>query len=144
MSTLKSYYEILLEHNLVIEYHSGLLDANSYINFKKTLFSDPLFRPNLNHFIHFKDVEFDATQQDINEFILFMKTKTGAIGKRKIVLITNTPNQVVSTTIYKIMQKNLNQSVEIFSTNIKALNWLKVPSKGISTVISILIKFENQ
>lgn len=144
MSALKSYYEILIKHNLVIEYHSGILNINSYINFKKRLFNDPLFRPNLNHFIHFKNIEFDTTHQDINEFIGFMKTNSASIGKRKIALITNTPNQVVSTTLYKMMVKNLDQSIEIFSTNDKALNWLKTPSIGISSVISILIKFANK
>ncbi len=144
MSALKSYYEIILEHNLVIEYHRGILKAGSYINFKKTLFSDPLFKPNLNHFIHFKNVTFDTNKHDINEFVSFMKTNTKSIGKRKIAFITNTPNQVVSTTLYKMMLNNLNQSVEIFSTNDNALKWLKVPSLGIGAVVSILIKFANK
>ncbi|SNR73166.1 hypothetical protein SAMN06265371_11079 [Lutibacter agarilyticus] len=144
MSALKSYYEILLEINLVIEYHIGILKADSYINFKKTLFNDPLFKPNLNHFIHFKNVTFDTNKDDINEFVNFMKTNTTSIGKRKIAFITNTPNQVVSTTLYKMMLNSLNQSVEIFSTNDNALKWLKVPNLGIGAVISILIKFANK
>jgi hypothetical protein len=144
MSALKSYYEILLEHNLVIEYHSGILDIKSYINFKKSIFNNPLFKPNLDHFIHFKNVKFETTQQDINDFVGFIKTNSASIGKRKIALITNTPNQVVSTTLYKMMIQNLDQSVEIFSTNDKALNWLNVNTAIFESVVSILIKFANK
>lgn len=144
MSALKSFYEILLDYNLVIEYHSGILETSSYINFKKELFSDPKFKPNLNHFIYFKNVEFATTQPDINEFVVFMGNHSKSIGYRKLALITDTPNQVVSTTIYKMIQKNLNQSVEIFSTNKKAFKWLKIPDSEINNMVNILVKFINQ
>lgn len=144
MPSIKSYYEIIKEHNLLVEYHSGTLDLNTYINFKNTIFNDPLFKPDLNHLIHFKNVQFNTTQQDINEFVSFMKSHSTAIEKRKIAVITNTPNQVVTTTLYKMMLKSLNQSIEVFSTNNSALHWLKVPNIGIGAVISILIKFANK
>lgn len=145
MLALKSYYEILLEYNLIIEYHTGIINLRSYINFKKTIFKDPLFQKNLNHVIHFKNVKFIATQQDIKGFVDFMKTNSEVVGsKRKIALITDTPNQVVTTTLYKILITKLNNSIEIFSTSNKALNWLNVPSKAIDTIINILIKFSKK
>lgn len=52
MSGLISNYKILKEHNLIVEYHSGILDADSFIEFKKSITLDPLFLPSLNYFVH--------------------------------------------------------------------------------------------
>ena len=144
MSALKSYYEILPEYNLVIEFHRGILKAIDYIEFKKTLLKDPKFKANLNHFIHFKNVTFNTTPTDISEFVSFMEKKSHSLGFRKVVLVTNTPNQVVSTTMYKMMLQNPNQSIEICSTNKKALKWLKIANSEFDSIINLLIEFDKK
>lgn len=124
MSTLKSNYKILKGQNLIIEYHSGILDANSFIAFKKSITLDSLFLPNLNYFVHLKNVTFITNLEDIVKYANFLADNYHVFGNRRVALITNTPNQVVSTTIFKMMQQNKSQSVEIFSTNESALEWL--------------------
>lgn len=126
MSKLKSSFLILKNFNLVIECHKGELDLASFIKFKKQLSQHPDFTPNLNCFICFKKVIFNTSSSDIEDYISFLKENSSVFGKRKIALITDTPNQVVSTTLYKTLQENLNQSVEIFSTNEKAIEWLNI------------------
>ena len=123
MSLLKSNYIILKEQNLIVEYHSGILDADSFINFKKSITLDPLFLPSLNYFVHLKKITFSTTAEDINKYVKFLNTNSKVYGNRRVALITNTPNQVVSTTIFKMIQQNTSQ-VEIFSTNESALDWL--------------------
>lgn len=135
MSELKSKYRILPNYNLVIEYHYGVLTAKNYIDFKKKLLIDPHFKANLNHFINFKNVNFITAPSDISEFVAFMGNNIQQIGQRKVALITNTPNQVVSTTIYKLMQQNSNQQVEIFSINENALKWLTIPDHCLNEVL---------
>lgn len=144
MSTLKSNYTILSEYNLVLEFHSGILTAENYIEFKKDLINNEHFKANLNHFIHFKNVKFDTNPKDISEFIDFLKGKSQSLGNRKIAFVTNTPNQVVSTTIYKLMQENLNQQVEIFSTEENALKWLNIPNSGKNEISEIIKIFKKK
>lgn len=124
MSGLLSNYKILKEHNLIIEYHSGILDADSFIAFKKSITLDPLFSPNLNYFVHLKKVDFSTNLEDIDKYVKFLNTNSKVYGNRRVALITNTPNQVVSTTIFKLMHQNASQTIEIFSTNEIALEWL--------------------
>lgn len=124
MSGLISNYKILKEHNLIVEYHSGILDADSFMEFKKSITLDPLFLPSLNYFVHLKMVTFSTNLEDINKYVRFLDANSKVYGNRRVALITNTPNQVVSTTIFKMMQQNKSQSVEIFSTNESALEWL--------------------
>ena len=74
MSKLKSNYTILLNHNLVIEFHSGILTALNYIEFKKKLLNDSLFKADLNHLIDFKNVKFNTNSTDISDFVDFLKS----------------------------------------------------------------------
>lgn len=142
MSKLKSNYTILLNHNLVIEFHSGILTALNYIEFKKKLLNDSLFKADLNHLIDFKNVKFNTNSTDISDFVDFLESRTQSLGNRKVAFVTGTPNQVVSTTIYKLMQGNLNQLVEIFSTEENALKWLNIPNSAIKEVLKIINKLK--
>ncbi|MFZ2284584.1 MAG: hypothetical protein WAV86_11975 [Lutibacter sp.] len=123
MSGLISNYKILKEHNLIVEYHSGILDADSFIEFKKSITLDPLFLPSLNYFVHLKKVTFSTNLEDIDKYVRFLDANSKVYGNRRVALITDTPNQVVSTTMFKMMQNN-SHSVEVFSTNENALEWL--------------------
>lgn len=140
MSLLKSNYIILKEQNLIVEYHSGILDAGSFINFKKSITLDPLFLPSLNYFVHLKKITFSTTAEDINKYVKFLNTNSKVYGNRRVALITNTPNQVVSATIFKMIQQNTSQ-VEIFSTNESALDWLnsKLDKNEILGILAKLI-----
>jgi hypothetical protein len=144
MPSLKSNYCILLDHNLVIEYHQGVLDAASYINFKKKLVADPKFKSNLNHLINFKQVKFATTKKDIQNFVEFMGSNVEKLGNRKVAFVTSTPNQVVSTTIYKTLKSNLTQSSEIFSTNEKALKWLNFPEITTLELKAIIVELAQK
>ncbi|MDO9273920.1 MAG: hypothetical protein Q7T92_00035 [Lutibacter sp.] len=124
MSALVSTYKILKEYNLIVEYHTGVLDADSFIDFKKSITTDPLFMPSLNYFVHLKKVTFSKNLEDIDKYADFLANNYKVYGNRRVALITKTPNQVVSATMFKMMQQNKSQSVEIFSTNESALEWL--------------------
>ena len=124
MSGLVSTYKILKEYNLIIEYHTGTLDADSFIAFKKSITLDASFLPSLHYFVHLKNVTFSTNLEDIDKYANFLEANSKIFGNRRVALITNTPNQVVSTTMFKMMQQNKSQSVEVFSTNTSALEWL--------------------
>ena len=145
MSELKSSYKILKEHNLIVEFHSGTLKAESIIDFKNRLTLDPLFVPNLNYFVHLKNVTYtpiDDNEDDISIFSKFINANFKVYENRRVALITNTPNQVVYATIFKTMQENVNESVEIFSRYEYAIKWLGVDIeiKKLIEVLSALKK----
>ena len=124
MSGLVSNYKILKEHNLIVEYHSGILDADSFIAFKKSISLDALFLPSLHYFVYLKNVTFSTNLEDVEKYANFLEANYSTYGDRRVALITNTPNQVVSTTMFKMIQQNKSQLVEVFSTNESALEWL--------------------
>ncbi|WP_111708347.1 hypothetical protein [Lutibacter citreus] len=125
MPHLKSNYQILKKHNLIVEYHENTLDINSYKPFKTKIIENPLYSNSLNYIINFKNVDFIMTPNEIVEYINYLKLTPKILGKKKLAFITRTPNQIVPATLYKMKQNELNQSVEIFSTYESALDWLQ-------------------
>lgn len=131
MNTLISKYKILKENNLIIEFHKGVLDIDSFIKFKIKLTEDPLFTNSLNYYIDFKNATFNLSENDVDKYVNFLKENSNYLGKRKVALITNTPNQVVYSTFFKMKRTNSLQVIEVFSTSISALAWLKIDDTSI-------------
>ena len=126
MTTLKSSYKILPHYNLIVEYHENSLNIHSYRTFKSNLFEDSLYSKSLNYIINFKNVDFKMSPNEIDEYVDDLKKIPEILAKKKLAIITRTPNQIVPATLYKMKQNELNQTVEIFSTYESALNWLKI------------------
>jgi hypothetical protein len=143
MSDLTSYYKIFQDLNLVVELHIGILDIPNYIAFKEKLEKNPEFKPNMNFLLDYKSVDFETSTSDLNKFADYIKSKSKILGNRKIAVITNTPNQVVSTTIYKSIIEGSNHPYEIFSTNENALNWLNINKNSFEKVINAIDQLKN-
>lgn len=124
MSTLKSNYIILKEHNLLIEHHSGNLDLDSYINFVTRTSNDPLFSTNMNYLIDLSDVVVTSSLDDIYKYNTFTEDKFKSVRKRKVAMVTNTPNQMVFSTLFKNSNTQKLKEIEIFSTSTAAIDWL--------------------
>ena len=139
---LNSNYIILKEHNLLIESHSGNLDLDSYINFVTRTSNDPLFSPNMNYFIDLSNVDITSSLDDIYKYNHFTETNFKSERKRKVALVTNTPNQMVFATLFKNSNTIKLKEIEVFSTNIAAIDWLNSNLNKIE-IIDILTSLSN-
>ena len=65
--------------------------------------------------------------QDIHKYVQHLESNSIIHGLKKIALITNTPSQVVYSTLFKEAQEQLQplQSVQIFSTLKSAYNFVE-------------------
>lgn len=137
MPHLKSTYKILKEYNLVIQCHSGPLDLESYTNFTKKVNSDPLFSPNQNQLVCMRKATFKVKMSDVFKFIKFTSKFPETSKKRRISIITDTPNQVAPLTLYKLDRQNSKNSIEVFSTFESAIDWLDIKDLKITDVESL-------
>lgn len=124
MPLLKSNYKFLKEYNLTVEYHSGKLDLDSYINFVTRTIHDPLFSPNTNYLIDLRNVVVITSIDDISKYNDFIEDNLKCERKRKIALLTETPNQMVFSTIFKNNNTQKLKEIEVFSTPFAATEWL--------------------
>lgn len=139
---LNSNYIILKEHNLLIEYHSGNLDLDSYINFVTRTSNDPLFCLNMNYYIDISNVIVTASIDDIKKYNDFIIENFECERKRRVALVTNTPNQMVFATLFKNSNTLKLKEIEVFSTNIAAIDWLNSNLNKIE-IIDILASLSN-
>jgi len=124
MTLLKSNYIILKDLNLLIECHSGSLDLKSYIDFVKRTTLDPLFSINMNYFIDLCNVVVTASIDDIKKYNNFSEDNFQCDKKRRVALLTSSPNQMVFATLFKNSNTQKLKEVEVFSTKESALNWI--------------------
>lgn len=124
MSLLNSNYIILKEFNLLIECHSGNLDLKSYIDFVKRTTIDPLFSKNMNYFIDLRNVVVTASLDDIRIYNNFTEENFQCDRKRRVALLTNSPNQMVFATLFKNSNTQKLKEIEIFSTKESAFHWI--------------------
>lgn len=129
MSDLKSRYKILKEHNLIIEFHSGNLDLDSFINFVLKITHDPLFSRDMNYLIDMRNTVITAPTDDIEKYNFFTETNFKTERKRKVAILTNSPNQMVFATLFKNLNTQKLKVIEIFSTDEKATDWLNSSHK---------------
>ncbi len=124
MSLLKSSYKILKEYNLIIESHSGSLDLKSYIDFVEKMKLDPLFSLDMNFYVDLSNVVVTASIDEVKLYNNFSKNTFKSERKRKIALITDSPNQMVFATLFKNSNTQKSKVIEIFSTKECAIQWL--------------------
>jgi len=126
MINLKSKYKILKEGKLLIVAHIGSLNLNSMLDFFESLSSNPTFSHKFDHIVDLNKVTFDLTSKDISKYVEHLENNSKIFGEKKIALITNSPNQVVFSTLFKEAQEQLQplQSVQIFSTLESAYNFI--------------------
>jgi hypothetical protein len=126
VSKLLSTYKIIEEQNLIIIVHKGVMTFSAMINFIETLNNNPDYSNKLNQIVDLNNVKLELNPTDIRNYVLHLENNAKMFGKKRIALITSTPNQVTYTTIFKLAKKELQplQRVEIFSTTKKAYDFL--------------------
>lgn len=142
MFLLKSNYIILKECNLLIEHHSGKLDLESYINFVEGTTLDPLFSLNMNYLIDLSNVVVTASVDDIRKYNDFTEDNFKTERKRRVAFVTDTPNQMVFSTLFKDSNTQKLKEIEIFSTTKVAINWLNL-NVNENEILDILTTFTN-
>lgn len=96
----------------------------SILEFKKGEAVDPDFSPDLDIIVDMRNLIFNISIPDIEAFVDFNKNHSEIMGNRRNAVITNTPNQVVVTTLFKQMHNDLPQAFHVVSTLEAAVGWV--------------------
>ena len=88
MTNLVSNNKILPKQNLIIQYRTGILNLNSYINFAKKLYADNLYNSDLNHLIHIKNMIVKASLDDLEKYVAYSENNFEISKKRSIAVIS--------------------------------------------------------
>ncbi|MDP3358980.1 MAG: hypothetical protein Q8S41_06475 [Lutibacter sp.] len=96
----------------------------------------------MNYYIDLSKVIVTASIDDIKKYNDFIKDNFRCERKRKVALVTNTPNQMVFATLFKNSNTQKLKEIEVFSTKERAFNWLNSNLNKIE-IIDILASLSN-
>ena len=121
-----------------MEFHRGEANLLRMLEFKKREAADPDFSPDFDVIVDMRNLIFDMSISDIEAFVDFNKNHSEIMGNRRNAVITNTPNQVVVTTLFKQMHNDLPQAFHIVSTLEAAMGWVhcSLTQKQVSAILS--------
>ncbi|WP_319481073.1 hypothetical protein [uncultured Draconibacterium sp.] len=130
-------YYIIKEKRVIVEILKGAITVNEYIKFKTNQIEDEDFNPNFNFILDIRDnniVFSSELEKKMKQYIAFEKTIGSLSSEKKVAVITNTPQQVVYSTLYeKLDERKIVYS--IFSTKDEALKWLSLSNSDMDMII---------
>lgn len=121
-------YKILHEINLVLQYYKGNLNSDFMIEKNSEMFRDDDFNPEYNGITIFWDVSFTEDFFEIKKYSDFITKNQSLYSKRQVAVLTDTPNQAATATLFKQFSGGTPMSYEVFSTLDRAIKWLNLPN----------------
>lgn len=139
-------YKILTELNLIIEYYSGEIDIDDIIHMQKVLSEESIYRPTQDIILDFRDATLKIEEEDLKRYLEFVKGFPKVFGKRKAAYLTNTPNDVVITTIFDLVvqQNDVPINIGIYSTFKGILDWLDIETIDYNAIELIIDDIKTQ
>lgn len=119
-------YKILVNEKLILQYFHGTLNLEISKTASSIIYSDKNYDNSFNTIVDFRDTTLNYSEEEIESFIGFLEKQKAVNTKRNTVLLTNTPNQVLFLTMFKLFSKNSIVNYEIFSTLKAGIIWLRI------------------
>lgn len=132
-----SRYYIIKEKRVIVEILKGAITLNEYIKLKTSQIEDGDFNPNFSFIIDIRDLDMVFSRElekIMKQYLEFEKTIDSLSSEKKVAVITNTPHQVVYSTINKKLDER-NIVYSIFSTKDEALKWLSLSNSDMDMII---------
>lgn len=138
MNDKKYNYKILKEQNLVIKYYSGNFSLKDMVDCVESTWKDTDYLPTMFVLNDLRDCVIAIKKSVILDFINKIKKNPRVYAKRQIVFLTNTPNQVVFTSMIDLFKNEKLIELNTVSTIERALKYLMISESDYALIYSTL------
>lgn len=125
---MKKKLEYKFDHKrkIIIDTISGIITLNELIEHEKTKFNDPVYNDSYSAVLDIRGSVFDMNTDEKEIFYKMIKESTAKINmKRKCAIITDKPNEVVNSQLFKIRMGQFSpMNFRIFSSEEAAYLWV--------------------
>lgn len=139
----KIEYIILNNKFLIIESYIGSFNVEELIEFKKKVGNDKIYNPNFNVIHDFRKAEFLFDIKEISKYISIISTNNKLLNNRKSVMITETPNQVVTSLGFDLLKNELPIHIKVCSTLGTCFNFIELPKNDWEFIESLINSLNN-
>jgi len=130
-----SRFSIIPECNLLIEYYAGKVSLSHFLELKKQEALHPYYSPSLSVITDIRNVDYHVFEkQYLEQFVNFIKQNNTYNAKRKTIIITQTPNQVVWAQLFDEFIREIGVFVRTVTSPKSAYAWLHIPLEHVSLV----------
>lgn len=117
-------YRILVSQKTIIAYFQGNIDAEDLINFKLSMSKDKNYNPTFSIISDLRMCHFNFKEEGVLKYISFVKENDKISIDRKIVFLTEKPNEVVIGTLFEILKGKLLLKSSIYTTVLSSVKWV--------------------
>jgi hypothetical protein len=135
-------YRILPEFKLVLGKYTGTVSEKDIISLKDTIRKDNAFNRDFNILDDFTDADFNLSAGGPEIILHWLQDNFSS--SRRSALLTNTPDQVVTITLFKHLEKNkLPMNIQIFSTLASASRWIGISDRNINDIAEVINELKS-
>lgn len=111
-------YHIYPEYKLILEYYSGTIVMDDFIQLKKIIADEPEYDPRYYSLLDFRDAYVKVNEADMMRYFEFMRNFPKIHEERYTAYFTNTPNDAVVTIIFStlLQERDIPVHAQMFST----------------------------
>ena len=121
---MKIQYQIDTIKRVITETWPEIVSFEDYKQVKQSEFNDPDFDADFNVITDMRLLNLELNVIIIDKIINFIDNNSNTMKDRKSAILTNKPNQVVNSFVFRSGAKNLPLNIKVFSTMEGALNWI--------------------
>ena len=137
-------YKIIPTLKLILEYYSGDLNWYDIQELKKKEYADTGYNNQYDLLGDIRDsvVHFNSNNEFV-EFVQYVKDAKVALSKKRIAILTDSPNNVVNSTLIIEFSKELPMSFKIFSTIESLVEWIGMDKNYVILLDEYLVEHRN-
>jgi hypothetical protein len=133
-STLYSYY-ILREPNLVIQYLQGIVTLDVLKEIKLRIWADVNYNPEYPLLVDIQKGELYLTENELQDYGSWINCNQASSKKPvKSAILTDTPNQVATATLFILKNDIISLNYEVFSTIDGAAYYLEIDNSELKEI----------
>ena len=137
-------YIVLGDKRLIVAYLAGKIWLTDILDFQNLMITSQEFNPNYNFLVDMRDADLQLKEDDVIRHLDYLrKIEVQFIARRKAAYITRTPEQVVITSLYEMLNKDFPIQIKPVSTLYAASKWLGLNQDNNQELAEILANFRS-
>ena len=131
-------YKILTDYRLILLHYRGKASLDDLFNTIRVVAKDKDFNPNFSILNDLRDCTLMTDKKSIQKLTDFVKNNSGVYSERKTAMLTDTPGQVVFSTLLVDLKNESRVSIKIVSTLESAIMFLTGETEKINYLSGII------
>lgn len=131
-------YKIFPDKKLIIECIRGIVHVDEFIQLKSCESHDQMYNSTYNVFVDLLGSEPKVRDAELHHLVRYFKNNPSFFERRNVAVLTDSPNQVVTTELFNLYYKKESTNLKIASTLYTAIQWVGLSPNDAQFIIDTI------